>query len=73
MSCSYANIAVAYHDRIALSYFLSPTTQKRFQDKIFVVWEHGTDTLSSFSDYLNNIDEAVKINLLRKQQTKKNV
>ena len=31
MSCSYADIAMAYHDRKALSYFLSPTTWKRFR------------------------------------------
>ena len=28
ISCSYADIAMAYHDREALSYFLSPTTWK---------------------------------------------
>ena len=61
MSCSYADIAMAYHDRKALSYFLSPTTWKRFRDDIFVAWEHGTDTLPSFLDYLNNVDEAGKI------------
>ena len=61
MSCSYADIAMAYHDRKALSYFLSPTTWKRFRDDIFVAWEHGTDTLPSFLDYLNNVDEVGKI------------
>ena len=61
MSCSYADIAMAYHDRKALSYFLSPTTWKRFRDDIFVAWEHGTDTLPPFLDYLNNVDEAGKI------------
>ena len=39
MSCSYANLAMAYHDRKALSYLLSPTTWKRFRDDIFVAWE----------------------------------
>ena len=42
MSCSYADIAIAYHDRKALSYFLSPTTWKKFRDDIFIAWEHGT-------------------------------
>ena len=28
MSCSYADTAMAYHDRKALTYFLSPTTKK---------------------------------------------
>ena len=44
MSCSYADIAMAYHDRKALSYFLSSTTWKRFRDDTFVAWEHGIDT-----------------------------
>ena len=43
MSCSYADIAIAYHVRKALSYFFSPTTWKKFHDDIFVAWEHGTD------------------------------
>ena len=57
----YADIARAYHDRKELSYFLSPTTWKRFCDNVFVAWEHGTDTLPSFLDYISNIDEARKI------------
>ena len=56
MSCSYADIAMAYHDKKALSYFLSPATWKRFRDDTFVVWEHGIDALPSFLDYLNNVD-----------------
>ena len=50
MFCSYADIAMAYYDRKALSYFLSPTTWKRFCDDILVALEHGTDTLPSFLD-----------------------
>ena len=66
MSCSYADIAMAYHDRKALSYFLSPTTWKRFRDDIFVAWEHEIDTLPLFLDDLNNLDEAGKIKILWK-------
>lgn len=44
MSCSYADIAMAYHDNKALSYFLSLTALKKFEIKycneIFVAWEH---------------------------------
>ena len=61
MSCSYADMAMAYHDRKVLSYFLSPRTWKRFHDDIFVAWKHGADTLPSFLDYLNNVDETGKI------------
>ena len=61
MYCSCTDIARACHDRKTLSYFLSPTTWKRFHEDIFVAWEHGTDTLPSFLDYLNNIDKAGKI------------
>ena len=61
MSCSYTDIAMTYHDRKALSYFLGPTTWKRFLDDLFLAWEHGTDTLPSFLDYLNSVDEAGKI------------
>ena len=46
----YADIARPYHDRKELSYFLSPTTWKRFCDNVFVAWEHGTDTLPSVLD-----------------------
>ena len=60
---SYADIAMTYHDRKALSYFLSHTTWKGFRDDIFVALEHGTDTLSSLLDYLNNVNEDEKIKI----------
>ena len=56
---------MAYHDRKALSYFLSPKTWKRFRDDIFVAWEHGIDTFPSFLDYQNNVDKAGKIRFTR--------
>ena len=40
-----------------VSYLSSPTTWKRFH----VAWEHETDTLPSFLDYRNDVDEAGKI------------
>ena len=61
MSCSYEDIAMASHDRKVLSQFFSPATWKRFCDDIFVAWEHGTDTIPSFLDYLNKADEFGKI------------
>ena len=66
MSCSYTDLAMAYHDRKALNYLLSPTTWKRFRDDIFAAWEHETDTLPSFLDYLKNVDEAGKIKFTMK-------
>ena len=48
MCSSYADIAMAYHGRKTLSYFLSPTTWKGFCEDIFVAWEHGTDTRPLF-------------------------
>ena len=54
MPCSYVDIIMVYHDRKTLSYFLSPTTWKRFYDDTFVAWEHETHTLPLFLDYLNN-------------------
>ena len=36
MSCSYTDIAIAYHDRKTLTYFLSLTTWKGFREDIFV-------------------------------------
>ena len=71
MSCSYTDIAMAYHGSRALRYFLSSTTWKKFRDNIFLAWEHGTDALPYFFDYLNKVDE--KSTLQWKQQTKKKV
>ena len=36
MSCSYGDIAMAYHESKALSYFLGPASWKWFGDDIFV-------------------------------------
>ena len=34
---------------------------ERFRDDIYVLWEHGTVSLSSFIDYLNTLDKTGKI------------
>ena len=34
---------------------------KRFRDDVFVLWEHGTASFSSFLDYLNIMDKTGKI------------
>ena len=61
MSCSYADIAMAKYGFLANQFHLKPKIWKRFRDDIFTLWEHGVDTLPSFSDYLNGMDTAGKI------------
>ena len=63
MSCSYADIAMAKYDSLANSFHLKPSVWKRFRDDVFVLWEHGTASLSSFLDYLNTLDKTkIKFN-----------
>ena len=61
MSCSYSDIAMAKYDQKAMSYNLKPNIWKRFRDDVFVIWAHGSNTLPSFLEYLNCIDETGKI------------
>ena len=61
MSCSYADIAMAKYDSLANEFHQKSKIWKRFRDHIFILWEHGTDTLSSFLDYLNGMDTTGKI------------
>ena len=56
MSCSYADIAMAYFGKGGLEYHLSPTTWKRFRDDFFVLWPHGRESLALFLDYINTFD-----------------
>ena len=57
MSCSYVDIAMAKYDCLANRFHLKPSAWKRFRDDVFVLWEHGTASLSSFLDYLNTLDK----------------
>ena len=61
VSCSYADIAMAKYDSLANKFHLKPSVRSRIRDHVFVLWEHGTASLSSFLDYLNTIDKTVKI------------
>ena len=61
MSCSYADIAMAKYDSLANKFHFNPSVRRKFRDYVFVLWEHGTASLSSFLDYLNTIDKTVKI------------
>ena len=61
MSCSYSDIAMSKFDTAALQYHFQPTLWKRLRDGILTIWTHGSDTLESFLDYLNQIDSTGKI------------
>ena len=61
MLCSYSDIAMAGGVSKPLMYDFPPKVRKRFRDDVFVIWIHHTAKLSSFLDYLNNIDETGKI------------
>ena len=61
-SCSYAEIAMTKYDSLADKFHLKPSVWKRFRDDVFVLWEHGVASLSSFLDYLNTMDKTGKIN-----------
>ena len=66
MSCSYADIAIAKYDSLAINFHLKPSVWKRFRDDIFVLLEHGTASLFSFLDYLNTMDKTGKIKFTMK-------
>ena len=61
MSCSCADIAMAKYESLANKFHLKPSVWKRFRDDVFVLWEHGTASFSSFLDYLNTMDKTGKI------------
>ena len=70
MSCSYSDIAMSKFDTAALQYHFQPTLWKRFRDDILTIWTHGSDTLESFLDYLNQIDSTGKIKFTMQVQDK---
>ena len=59
--CSHSDLAMAGGVSKPLMYDFPPKVWKRFRDDVFVIWTHHTAKLSSFLDYLNNIDETGKI------------
>ena len=64
ISCSYSDIATSKFDTPPFQYHFQPTLWNRFQDDIFRIWTHGSDTLESFLDYLNQIDLTGKIKFI---------
>ena len=61
MSCSYSDFAMSKFDTAVLQYHFQPALWKRFRDDNLIIWAHGSDTLESFLDYLNQIDSTGKI------------
>ena len=54
MCCSCSDIAMSKFDTAVLQYHFQ-------RDYILTIWTHGSDTLESFFDYLNQIDSTGKI------------
>ena len=61
ISCSYADIDLAYYDSKVLTFDRSPVTWKRFWDDVFVVGTYGSASVSLFLKYVNNIYKTGKI------------
>ena len=55
-----ADLALASYNSKALAFDFSPTTWKRFQDDVFVVWTHGPASVSLFLEYHNKTDKTVQ-------------
>ena len=61
MLCSYADIAMAFFDKEALEYYISPKAWKSFKDNVFLLWPHGKESLVLFLEYNNTLDPTEKI------------
>ena len=61
---SFAGLYLGEWERRALlTAPLRPALWKRFQDDIFLVWEHGADSLSFFLRHLNSCDPHIQLDL----------
>ncbi|XP_074646585.1 uncharacterized protein LOC141902624 [Tubulanus polymorphus] len=59
---SYANIFVAEWEKEDLSRSeLQPSLYARFIDDIYMVWEHGRETLMQFIDVLQTVSRSIKL------------
>ena len=62
---SFAGLYLGEWETSALNSFpLSPRTWLRFQDDIFMVWDHGPTSLSQFLQHLNAQDPSIQVDLL---------
>jgi len=58
---SFANIFMAdFEDKWVYNYTLQPTIWLRFIDDIFMIWDHGEDTLQIFLQHLNTCHRTIK-------------
>ena len=61
MCYSYVDLGLASHDSKTLAFDLIPVTSKKFRDDVFVVWMHGSSSVSLLLEYLNNKEQMGKI------------
>ena len=61
--CLVPMLTLPWYDSLANKFHLRSSVWKRFRDDVFVLWEHGTASLSSFLDYLNTMGKTGKIKL----------
>ena len=58
---SFANIFMAdFEDKWVYNYPLQPTIWLRYIDDIFMIWDHGEDTLQAFLHHLNTCHKTIK-------------
>ena len=58
---TFANLFMAdFEDRLVSTYPLKPTLWVRFIDDIFLLWDHGRESLDKFITYLNEVHETIK-------------
>ena len=58
---SYANLFMTkFEENHVYTYRLQPTLWKRFIDDIFLIWQHGLDSLLEFIKHLNSVHSTIK-------------
>ena len=58
---SFANIFMGwFEENFVYHYHKQPLIWKRYIDDIFIVWQHGPDTLTDFVKHLNTCHETIK-------------
>ena len=61
---SFANLFMRHlEDKLIDGHHLKPKVWYRFVDDVFIVWEHGEDTLKEWVQYLNTSHSSIKFTL----------